>query len=354
MFGLHTRRWTTTTCSKGSRTRSNIEVEEPRALGIRAVMTPALSLTLSVKDGASPPDRIASRTRDDPRRLGAPAETVPPTIASEGANERRIALAPARAFVVGLSLQCAVGNASRRRTIAGWHTHLAETVDEEAYCSRAASACARVDWLEEAGWMGTPHTGSPTACTSTARMRAARPRGRRRLPLPDLERRRSPRASARRASWRRRAARWGSEVDGSASNDSFESDGGGAPRGDGQPPPMYGSASPSPHRERATLGDSRAAARCLGALRRSGRYAPPRHAGGPRAVHAGPSCGSRGRTTRCAGATSCAGRTGRTGHGGGRVGADRTTACPPGSTCARWSRAHSAAAAEVRPEAENV
>jgi 8-oxoguanine deaminase len=126
---------------------TDIEVQEAQALGIRATVTRG-SLSLSKKDGAIPDDHIV---QDDDTIL-ADSERVLKRYhdISDGAMIQ-IALAP-----------CAPFNVSRRvmRESAvlaetydcRLHTHLAETVDEEAFCIETFGY-RPIDWLEDCNWL---------------------------------------------------------------------------------------------------------------------------------------------------------------------------------------------------------
>ena len=105
-----------------------------------------------------------------------------------------------------------------RRLGLGLHTHLAETVEEDAYC-RELYGCTPVEYLERVGWLDGRRLVRALHPPLAGRDRALRRPRRRRRPLPDLEppARRRRRAGARAP--RRAASNVGLGVDGSASNE---------------------------------------------------------------------------------------------------------------------------------------
>jgi 8-oxoguanine deaminase len=126
---------------------TDIEVEEARALGIRAVISRG-SLELSVRDGAVPPEstvqdrdtiladceRVLSRYHDP--RPGAMTQ---------------IALAPCAPFSVTRELMRASAELAEKYDCR-LHTHLAETRDEEAFCIETFGY-RPIDWLEDSHWL---------------------------------------------------------------------------------------------------------------------------------------------------------------------------------------------------------
>lgn len=125
----------------------DIEVEEARALGIRATMTRG-SITMSHKDGALPPD-IAAQDEDtiladSERLIGLYHDR------SDGAMTQ-IALAPCAPFIVSRDLMRATAELAEKHDCR-LHTHLAETLDEEAYC-KEMFGMRPLEWLEDVGWL---------------------------------------------------------------------------------------------------------------------------------------------------------------------------------------------------------
>lgn len=125
----------------------DIEVEEARALGIRATVTRG-SISLSAKDGLVPPDHVAQDEdeilADCERVVGLYHDT------SDGAMTQ-IALAPCAPMSVSLRLMRESAAMAEKYDLR-LHTHLAETEDEEAFCIERFGY-RPIDWLEDAGWL---------------------------------------------------------------------------------------------------------------------------------------------------------------------------------------------------------
>ncbi|GJE59455.1 8-oxoguanine deaminase [Methylobacterium trifolii] len=132
---------------KGLEASVDIQVEEARALGIRAFVTRG-SMSLSDKDGGLPPDTLV---QDDD------------TILSDSERVLRIFHDPAPGAMAQIGLApCSPFNVTKRlmresaalaeRFDCRLHTHLGETLDEDAYCL-ALFGQRPVDYLEEVGWM---------------------------------------------------------------------------------------------------------------------------------------------------------------------------------------------------------
>ena len=126
---------------------TDIEVQEARALGIRAVVSRG-SLSLSQKDGRVPPDHLAQE--DD--TILADCERVLGTYhdRADGAMIQ-IALAPCAPFTNSVRLMretAALAEVHDCRL----HTHLGETKDEEGFCL-ATFGHRPVDWLEDCHWL---------------------------------------------------------------------------------------------------------------------------------------------------------------------------------------------------------
>lgn len=125
----------------------DIQVEEARALGLRMTVTRG-SMSLSQKDGGLPPDTIV---QDDDTIL-ADCERVLNRFhdTSEGAMIQ-VALAPCAPFTVSKNLMRESAVLAERYHCQ-LHTHLGETLDENAYCAHHYN-CRPVDYLEEVGWL---------------------------------------------------------------------------------------------------------------------------------------------------------------------------------------------------------
>jgi len=126
---------------------TDIEVEEARALGIRATITRG-SLSLSRKDGAVPEDHIV---QDDDTIL-ADSERVLNRYhdRSDGAMTQ-IALAPCAPFNVSKNVMRESALLAEKFDCR-LHTHLAETKDEEAYC-KEVFGYRPIDWLDDCNWL---------------------------------------------------------------------------------------------------------------------------------------------------------------------------------------------------------
>ncbi|HKJ09781.1 MAG TPA: 8-oxoguanine deaminase [Gammaproteobacteria bacterium] len=131
----------------------DIEVEEVRALGMRAVLTRG-SMSLSEEDGGLPPRSVVQ----DEERILRDSERVLDSYheAGEGAMVQ-IALAPCSPFSVTAGLMRDTAALARRHG-ARLHTHLAETADETAYClehfgQRPVDYLESLDWLHRDVWV---------------------------------------------------------------------------------------------------------------------------------------------------------------------------------------------------------
>ena len=132
---------------KGLEQAVDIQVEEARALGIRACITRG-SMTLCDEDGGLPPRAL---TQDDDTVL-ADSERVLNLFhdPSPGAMIQ-IGLAPCSPFAVTKRLMRESADLAARHGCR-LHTHLGETLDEDAFC-QAMFGYRPVDYLEEVGWL---------------------------------------------------------------------------------------------------------------------------------------------------------------------------------------------------------
>jgi cytosine/adenosine deaminase-related metal-dependent hydrolase len=123
------------------------EVEAARELGVRLVASRG-SMDLGESQGGLPPDELveeADAVLADTERLAAERHEPGP-----GARVQ-IAVAPCSPFsVTGRLMEDSAALA--RRLGLPLHTHLAETVEEEAYC-RELYGCSPVEYLERLGWL---------------------------------------------------------------------------------------------------------------------------------------------------------------------------------------------------------
>jgi cytosine/adenosine deaminase-related metal-dependent hydrolase len=122
------------------------EVRAAGELGVRIVASRG-SMDLGESDGGLPPDviveeldTILAETESLASRLHDPAP----------GSMTQIAIAPCSPFSVTKRLMADSAGLARRLDL-GLHTHLAETVQEDAYC-RELYGCTPVEYLEEVGW----------------------------------------------------------------------------------------------------------------------------------------------------------------------------------------------------------
>lgn len=125
----------------------DIQMEEAEKLGIRMTLTRG-SMNLSVKDGGLPPDTVVQ----DEDTILADCERVLNRYhdTSEGA-QFQVALAPCAPFTVSRRLMTESAALAEKHDCR-LHTHLAETLDEDAYCV-ANYGMRPVDYLEDVGWL---------------------------------------------------------------------------------------------------------------------------------------------------------------------------------------------------------
>ena len=119
------------------------EVRAARELGVRIVASRG-SMDLGESDGGLPPDSLVEKTDDvlaDTERLAR--------LQDDGFVQ--IAVAPCSPFSVTGELMRESAALARRLGLV-LHTHLAETVEEEAYC-RELYGCSPVEYLDSLGWL---------------------------------------------------------------------------------------------------------------------------------------------------------------------------------------------------------
>src|SRR5215207_653840 len=123
------------------------EVAAARELGVRIVASRG-SMDLGVSHGGLPPDELVEEIdavlADTERLAGALHESGP------GARVQ-LAVAPCSPFSVTGRLMTESAALARRLGLL-LHTHLAETVEEEAYC-RELYGCTPVEYLGRLGWL---------------------------------------------------------------------------------------------------------------------------------------------------------------------------------------------------------
>jgi cytosine/adenosine deaminase-related metal-dependent hydrolase len=122
------------------------EVQAAQELGVRIAASRG-SMDLGESDGGLPPDSVVEsidRILADTQRLAALHEAGP------GARVQ-IAVAPCSPFSVTRELMTESAGLARSLGLQ-LHTHLAETVEEEAFC-RERFGCSPVEYLEQLGWL---------------------------------------------------------------------------------------------------------------------------------------------------------------------------------------------------------
>jgi cytosine/adenosine deaminase-related metal-dependent hydrolase len=120
------------------------ELQAARELGMRFVASRG-SMDLGVSEGGLPPDELAEDTDAvlaDTERLATLAD----------GDMLQIAVAPCSPFSVTTRLMEESAALARRLGLR-LHTHLAETVEEDAYCLELYG-CTPVEYLERVGWLG--------------------------------------------------------------------------------------------------------------------------------------------------------------------------------------------------------
>ena len=123
------------------------EVQAARELGVRLVASRG-SMDLGASAGGLPPDELVEDLDD----VLADTERLARALHEPGPGARvQVAVAPCSPFsVTGRLLEESAALA--RRLGLPLHTHLAETVEEEAYC-RELYGCSPVEYLERLGWL---------------------------------------------------------------------------------------------------------------------------------------------------------------------------------------------------------
>lgn len=126
----------------------DIQVEVVRQLGMRAMLTRG-SMTLGEADGGLPPQQTVQQGEvilaDSERLIGRYHQR------GDGAQVQ-IALAPCSPFSVTTEIMRASADMADRLDVR-LHTHLAETLDEEAFCLQRFGL-RTVDYLDSVGWLG--------------------------------------------------------------------------------------------------------------------------------------------------------------------------------------------------------
>ncbi|MFF7707757.1 8-oxoguanine deaminase [Pseudomonas sp. NPDC007930] len=126
----------------------DVQVDAVRGLGLRAMLSRG-SMSLGEADGGLPPQHTVQSAeailRDSERLVGRYHE--------RGAGAQvQIALAPCSPFSVTREIMQASAEMAERLDLR-LHTHLAETLDEEAFCLQRFGL-RTVDYLASVGWLG--------------------------------------------------------------------------------------------------------------------------------------------------------------------------------------------------------
>ena len=125
----------------------DVQVEVVRDLGMRATLTRG-SMSLGEHDGGLPPQH----TVQDADTILADSQRLVARYHERGPDARiQIALAPCSPFSVTPEIMRASAELAERLDVR-LHTHLAETLDEEAFC-RQRFGLRTVDYLESVGWL---------------------------------------------------------------------------------------------------------------------------------------------------------------------------------------------------------
>src|SRR5690348_5296588 len=119
------------------------EVEAARELGVRIVASRG-SMDLGESDGGLPPDELVEE-------LDAVLADTERLAALQDGDFVQIAVAPCSPFSVTRRLMTESADLARRLGLQ-LHTHLAETVEEDAYCLELYG-CRPVEYLAELGWL---------------------------------------------------------------------------------------------------------------------------------------------------------------------------------------------------------
>ncbi|HET9673259.1 MAG TPA: 8-oxoguanine deaminase [Gaiellaceae bacterium] len=123
------------------------EVQAARELGVRIVASRG-SMDLGESDGGLPPDELV----EDLDAVLADTARLAAELHESGPGARvQLAVAPCSPFSVTGRLMEESATLARRLGLP-LHTHLAETVEEEAYC-RELYGCTPVEYLERLGWL---------------------------------------------------------------------------------------------------------------------------------------------------------------------------------------------------------
>ena len=124
------------------------QVSAARRIGLRFHPTRG-SMDLGESQGGLPPDSIVE---DTDAALTATEKAIDDWHDPAPDSMLRVAVAPCSPFSVTPHLMTEAAALARRRGVR-LHTHLAETVEEEAFC-RETRGCTPVEYAERLGWLG--------------------------------------------------------------------------------------------------------------------------------------------------------------------------------------------------------
>jgi len=124
------------------------EVQAARELGVRIVASRG-SMDLGVSDGGLPPDELV----EEIDAVLSDTQHLVSQLHERGPGARvQIAVAPCSPFSVTRRLMTESAELARQLALT-LHTHLAETVEEHAYCLELYG-CTPVEYLTDLGWLG--------------------------------------------------------------------------------------------------------------------------------------------------------------------------------------------------------
>ena len=132
----------------GSEELLGAEIDAARTVGLRFHPTRG-SMDLGQSKGGLPPDHVVE---DIDTILAASEQAIDTYHDPSFDSMLRIALAPCSPFSVTGELLQASADLARRKGVR-LHTHLCETLDEEAYCREHFNATP-VEYMESVGWLG--------------------------------------------------------------------------------------------------------------------------------------------------------------------------------------------------------
>jgi 8-oxoguanine deaminase len=125
----------------------DVQAGAARDMGVRVTLTRG-SMNLSVDDGGLPPVTVV---QDGDVILADSARVIDAFHDPAGGSMTQIALAPCSPFSVTREIMSDTAALAADRNVR-LHTHLAETEDENAFCTEMFG-CRPLDYLEQVGWL---------------------------------------------------------------------------------------------------------------------------------------------------------------------------------------------------------